>query len=460
VNIILGVTGSVAAYKTPWLVRDLRKAGHDVRVIMTPSARAFVAPLALEAASAQRVIIEQYDPEIQEGGSWHVHLAKWADVLLIAPCSASTLSKIANGQCDNALLTVTFSLPPTTPLIVAPAMDSDMWMHAATQRNVQTLRKDGVEIIQPVDGPLASGLTGPGRLPEIENIVAIVSEHQIGFKQQALGVKLQVSGDRLQASGFKPLEENLKPNTYSLKPDAYRFALSGLHVVITAGPTHERIDAVRSIVNQSTGTMGFALAAAARDRGMNVTLIAGPVHLPTPLGVERIDVTTAAEMMSAVRSTMHADVFVMAAAVADYTPKNPADGKIKKTSAEGEGLTLELQRTEDILAYIGSHHTAKQTVVGFALEYDNVVGYAIEKLAKKNADIIVANQAGVPDSGFGTKNNTITIIQKPLTIDPLTVDPLTIDPLTIDYPPMNKRACAEVILDHIADVVANKTGHE
>ena len=155
-KIILGVTGSIAAYKTPWLVRDLRKAGHDVRVVLTPSARVFVAPLALEAASSNRVIIDAYAPEIQEGGSWHVHLAQWADVMLIAPCSASTISKLANGACDNALMTVAFSLPKSTPLIVAPAMDSDMWLNAATQRNIQTIVKDGILVIPPVDGPLAS----------------------------------------------------------------------------------------------------------------------------------------------------------------------------------------------------------------------------------------------------------------------------------------------------------------
>ena len=256
-NIVLGITGSVSAYKTPWLVRDLIRAGHEVRVIMTPNAQAFVAPLALEATSQHPVIIDPYDKDIQEGGSWHVHMAHWADAMLIAPCSATTLSKLATGNCDNALLTVAASLPEDTPLLVSPAMDTDMWEKSSTQRNVEQVKSDGVVVIDPEEGELASGLKGKGRLPELDSLVELVSSQ-----------KSVDSRPRTEVPGTK----NVEPGT---------------SVVITAGPTHEPIDAVRSIINHSSGRMGFALAEAARDRGMLVTLITGPVALQTPYGVER-----------------------------------------------------------------------------------------------------------------------------------------------------------------------------
>ncbi|HBB26664.1 MAG TPA: bifunctional phosphopantothenoylcysteine decarboxylase/phosphopantothenate--cysteine ligase CoaBC [Bacteroidetes bacterium] len=404
-KILLGITGSVSAYKTPWLVRDLRRGGHDVRVIMTPSAREFVAPLALEAVSTHPVIINPYDPTIQEGGSWHVHLAHWADVICIAPCSATTLARLAAGLCDTALMTVVCSRPAATPLVVFPAMDTDMWHQAATQRNVAQLRSDGITVVEPDSGPLASGLTGAGRLPEIGTITSIIAGHD------------------MQGADHAP-DHDLAATT----------SVSGKHLVITAGPTHERIDAVRSIVNHSTGTMGFALAAAAQRRGYLVTLIAGPVALPTPHGLERIDVVSAADMYNAVMQHRNADVFIMSAAVADFTPSQPHDQKLKKDSV-GDELTLHLRRTTDILAELGAAKQSHQRVVGFALETGDVVAYATEKLAKKKADMIVANAADAPDSGFGPGRNTITIITNHGSPSP--------------FPPMSKTACAEVILDAI-----------
>ena len=403
-NILLGITGSVSAYKAPWLVRDLRKAGHDVRVIMTPSARQFVAPLALEAVSLHPVIIDPYDPAIQEGGSWHVHLAQWADVICIAPCSATTLARLATGLCDTALMTVVCSRPSRTELVVFPAMDTDMWLQPATQRNAAQLRNDGITVIDPESGELASGLVGQGRLPEIEKIVKIVE-----------------SGEwRVESPHGSQLATPHSP-------------LSTLHsLLITAGPTHERIDAVRSIVNHSTGTMGFAIAEAAQKRGYLVTLVAGPTSLETPFGVERINVVSAQQMYDAVMQHQHADAFIMAAAVADFTPAHPTTHKIKKESV-GDALSIELTRTHDILAEIGKIKTAQQRVVGFALESDNLEQNAKRKLESKNADMIVANQAGIPNSGFGSGQNTITIVTK------------SSEPLS--YPAMSKRACAEVILD-------------
>ena len=422
-NILLGITGSVSAYKTPWLVRDLRKAGHNVRVIMTPSARQFVAPLALEAVSLHPVIIDPYDPSIQEGGSWHVHLAQWADVICIAPCSATTLARLATGLCDTALMTVVCSRTPDTELYVFPAMDTDMWLQASTKRNVDQLRADGVIVIDPESGELASGLVGQGRLPEIAKIVGTLesSEQRAASSEQQTASSEQrtaSSEQRAANSGERMTNDSLLAARCSL--------------LITAGPTHERIDAVRSIVNHATGTMGFALAEAAQKRGYLVTLVTGPTSLPTPFGVERIDVVSAQQMYDAVMRHTDSDVFIMAAAVADFTPAEPSDRKIKK-EAMGDDLTITLTRTRDILAAVGKSKREHQRVIGFALESDNLLENAHRKLESKNADMIVANEAGKADSGFGTGQNTITIVTKH-------AQPLS-------YPAMSKRACAEVILD-------------
>ena len=415
-NILLGITGSVSAYKTPWLVRDLRKAGHNVRVIMTPSARQFVAPLALEAVSLHPVIIDPYDPSIQEGGSWHVHLAQWADVICIAPCSATTLARLATGLCDTALMTVVCSRTPVTELYVFPAMDTDMWLQPSTKRNVDQLRSDGVIVIDPESGELASGLVGQGRLPEIAKII-----------------KTLVGASRwLARHNNIEARHNILPERADILPERASHRLAPTSVVITAGPTHERIDAVRSIVNHATGTMGFALAEAAQKRGYLVTLVTGPTSLPTPFGVERIDVVSAQQMYDAVMRHTDSDVFIMAAAVADFTPAEPSDRKIKK-EAIGDDLSITLTRTRDILAAVGKSKREHQRVIGFALESDNLLENAHRKLESKNADMIVANEAGKADSGFGTGQNTITIVTKH-------AQPLS-------YPAMSKRACAEVILD-------------
>jgi phosphopantothenoylcysteine decarboxylase/phosphopantothenate--cysteine ligase len=422
-NILLGITGSVSAYKTPWLVRDLRKAGHNVRVIMTPSARQFVAPLALEAVSLHPVIIDPYDPSIQEGGSWHVHLAQWADVICIAPCSATTLARLATGLCDTALMTVVCSRTPVTELYVFPAMDTDMWLQPSTKRNVDQLRSDGVIVIDPESGELASGLVGQGRLPEIAKIIkTLVGASRWLARHNNIEARHNILPERA----------DILPERADILPERASHRLAPTSVVITAGPTHERIDAVRSIVNHATGTMGFALAEAAQKRGYLVTLVTGPTSLPTPFGVERIDVVSAQQMYDAVMRHTDSDVFIMAAAVADFTPAEPSDRKIKK-EAMGDDLTITLTRTRDILAAVGKSKREHQRVIGFALESDNLLENAHRKLESKNADMIVANEAGKADSGFGTGQNTITIVTKH-------AQPLS-------YPAMSKRACAEVILD-------------
>ena len=436
-NILLGITGSVSAYKTPWLVRDLRKAGHNVRVIMTPSARQFVAPLALEAVSLHPVIIDPYDPSIQEGGSWHVHLAQWADVICIAPCSATTLARLATGLCDTALMTVVCSRTPDTELYVFPAMDTDMWLQASTKRNVDQLRADGVIVIDPESGELASGLVGQGRLPEIAKIVGTLesSEQRAESSEQRTASSEQRAANSEQRTASS--EQRVASSEQRAANSGERMTNDSLlaarcSLLITAGPTHERIDAVRSIVNHATGTMGFALAEAAQKRGYLVTLVTGPTSLPTPFGVERIDVVSAQQMYDAVMRHTDSDVFIMAAAVADFTPAEPSDRKIKK-EAIGDDLSITLTRTRDILAAVGKSKREHQRVIGFALESDNLLENAHRKLESKNADMIVANEAGKADSGFGTGQNTITIVTKH-------AQPLS-------YPAMSKRACAEVILD-------------
>jgi phosphopantothenoylcysteine decarboxylase/phosphopantothenate--cysteine ligase len=392
-NVILAITGSISAYKTPWLVRDLRRAGFDVRVVLSPSATQFVTPLALEAASAQPVIVDPFHPSIQDRGSWHVHLAQWADAMLVAPCSATTLARLAHGLCDTAPMTVAMSLPATTPLLVAPAMDSDMWAHPATQHNIAALKVRGTVIIPPETGSLASGLTGQGRLPEHEVLV-----------------------EALVTATTTP-------------------SLHGHNILVTSGPTHEPIDAVRSIVNHASGRMGHAIAAEAAARGANVTLVSGPTSLPDPANVHTIHVTTAAQMATAVHEhAALATIVVMAAAVADFTPARPHDGKLKKHTL-GDAPVIELQRTTDILATTGSQRRSGQYIVGFALEHENVVEYATAKLATKNADMIVANTAGIPNSGFGGEQNTITIVTK------------TNPPASL--PPTSKRNCARAIFDAI-----------
>lgn len=398
-NVILAVTGSVSAYKTPWLVRDLIREGHSVRVLCTPSATQFVAPLALEAVSKHPVVVNQYDRTIQDGGSWHVQWAHWADVLLVAPCSATSLARLAYGLSDTAMMTVALSLPQGTPIVVAPAMDTDMWHHPATQHNVSMLQERGVHIVSPEAGELASGLVGAGRLPEIPILCAAV-----------------------RRAVTQP-------------------TLHGLRIVVSAGPTHEAIDDVRMIANHSSGAMGYAIAAVASLRGAHVTLVSGPTALPTPYGVERRDVTSAAEMDVAMTiASTGADIVVMAAAVADFRVARPLSGKMKKSNGTVP-MTLELEPTGDILAKLGQSKPEHQTLVGFALEASDVLHYAADKLERKNLDMIVANSPG-PDSGFGSATNTISILER--------------GGQPAHYPTMTKHACAEAILDAVEEFRARR----
>lgn len=388
-KVLFGVCGSISAYKAPWIVRELIRLGASVRVVMTPSAAQFVSPLVLQNLSRHPVAVESFAENQQQDGSWHVHWARWCDLALVAPCSASTLARLQSGLADNALALCLLSLPAATPLKLAPAMDPDMWLHPSTRRNVAVLRDSGVDILEPATGELASGLEGPGRLPE-------------------------------------PVELA----NWALRSGSWR----GRKVLVTAGPTREPIDAVRFLSNHSTGKMGYALAAEAHRRGARVVLVSGPVALPAPPGVERIAVESAADMLQAcVSHHADSDVIFKAAAVADFTPATVAAGKLKKEQLGAE-WALAMSRTQDILGWLGQHKPAGQFLVGFALETDNPEENARRKLEAKHCDMVVLNRAGQPNSGFGGDRNTVTL-----------VEPVG----SIALPTASKTECARAILDAV-----------
>lgn len=364
-RVLLCVGGGIAAYKALELVRRLREAGAQVQVAMTAGAQHFVTPLSFQALSGSPTRTTLWD-SAAEASMGHIELARWADRIVIAPATADLLAKLAHGFADD--LVTTLCLATTAPITVAPAMNHRMWEHPATQANMATLRARGVQVIGPEDGPLAEGESGPGRLSEPDAIVAAL------FPQAAA-------------------------------PAVVDQALKGLKVVVSAGPTYEDLDPVRYLGNRSSGKMGFAVADSARRRGAEVVLIAGPVHLATPAGVKRVDVRSAAQMREAVFAAFPADIYIGAAAVADYTPRAPAANKIKKSN---ESLALDLVRTPDILSEVAAQTQGLKLVVGFAAETENVAGYARGKLVAKHLDLIVANRVGVADGGFESDQNAMT----------------------------------------------------
>jgi phosphopantothenoylcysteine decarboxylase/phosphopantothenate--cysteine ligase len=361
-RILLGVTGGIAAYKAADLVRRLREGGAEVQVILTESAARFVTPMTFQALSGRPVRVGLWD-EAAEAAMGHIELARWADLVLVAPASADFLARLAAGMANDLLSTT--CLATTAPLAVAPAMNQQMWSAAATQANVATLRQRGVRVLGPGVGSQACGEQGAGRLLEPADIAALV-------------LHAPAEGGRL----------------------------AGRHVVITAGPTREPIDPVRFLSNRSSGKMGFAVACAAREAGARVTLIAGPVHLPTPIGVDRVNVETAAQMYAAVHAVMSdCDVYIGAAAVADYTPHCCADNKIKKTC---DTLDLHLEKSPDILASVAALPN-RPYVVGFAAETTNVEAHAMAKLERKNLDLIAANEVGA-ERAFDRDDNALLLL--------------------------------------------------
>lgn len=395
-KILLGVSGGIAAYKICELVRLFKKQEAEVRVIMTPSALNFVSPVTLSALSGNEVLINIF-PDVHnksdtvETKTWHIYTGIWADLFIIAPATANTIAKMANGISDNFLTATVLS--SRCPIIVAPTMDEDMYVNRVTAANVSKLREFGFWIIEPETGELASGLHGIGRMPEPQSI-------------------------------FNYAENFLKN---------FNRDLDGKKVLITAGPTYEPIDSVRYIGNYSSGKMGFQLAKAASQRGADVTLIAGPVSLETPRKVNRVNVTTADGMFNAVKSSANGqDYIIMSAAVADYKPKDFHTGKLKKSA--NDNLVIETAKTVDILEYLGKNKTGYK-LIGFALETDNEIEYAKDKLTKKNLDMIVVNNPNTEGAGFGTDTNVITIIDKNLS--------------TKSYDKITKFEAANVIIDRM-----------
>ncbi|NIK45376.1 bifunctional phosphopantothenoylcysteine decarboxylase/phosphopantothenate--cysteine ligase CoaBC [Xanthomonas arboricola] len=377
-RLLLCVGGGIAAYKSLELVRRLRDAGAQVQVAMTSGAQQFVTPLSFQALSGQPTRTTLWDSAAEQAMG-HIELARWADQVIVAPATADLLARLAHGLADD--LVSTLCLATTAPLTVAPAMNHRMWLHPATQANVATLSARGVRVVGPEDGPLAEGESGPGRLAEPATIIAALAG--------GAGSAAPLASKAAAAPAFVPSSAQL----------------DGLRIVISAGPTFEDLDPVRYVGNRSSGKMGYALAAAAASQGADVVLVSGPVHQTTPAGVRRIDVRSAAQMRDAVLGAFPADIYIGAAAVADYTPKRVVAQKIKKT---GETLTLELVRTPDILAEVAAQTGALKLVVGFAAETHDVEHYARGKLAAKRLDLIIANQVGIEGGGFESDNNAAT----------------------------------------------------
>ena len=372
-KIVLGITGSIAAYKACLILRLLVRQGAEVQVVITEAGKQFITPVTLSALSGKPVVSEFF---AASDGTWHSHvdLGIWADAMLIAPCTASSLGKMAHGIADNMLITTYLSMK--APVFVAPAMDLDMYAHPSTQANIDRLRQVGDIIIEPQAGFLASGLEGKGRMEEPENIVATLEKYFEG----------EDNGRTCVAQG----------------------QLAGKKVLITAGPTYEKIDPVRFIGNYSSGKMGFALAEECSRRGADVVLVAGPVSLQSSAAIRRIDVESADEMHAACLAEFaNADAAILCAAVADFKPAAVAAQKIKR---EGDGLTLKLAATHDIAAALGREKKGNQVLVGFALETNNEETNAQKKLEGKNLDFIVLNSLRNEGTCFGTDNNMVNII--------------------------------------------------
>ncbi|WP_293589299.1 bifunctional phosphopantothenoylcysteine decarboxylase/phosphopantothenate--cysteine ligase CoaBC [Prevotella sp.] len=397
-KIVLGITGSIAAYKSCLLIREFIKQGAEVQVVITPAGKEFITPITLSALTHKPVVSEFFS---QRDGTWnsHVDLGLWADAMVIAPCTASTMGKMAHGIADNMLITTYLSMK--APVFIAPAMDLDMYRHPSTQANMQTLLSYGNHIIEPADGFLASGLEGKGRMEEPAVIARRISE-------------------------FFDRKDSNSP-------------LVGKKVMITAGPTYERIDPVRFIGNYSSGKMGFAIAEECRRRGADVTIVCGPVSLKCDDGIHRVDVESCEEMhQAATREFANADVAVLAAAVADFKPADVADRKIKR---EKDDLVMRLCPTHDIAAALGHAKTERQTIVAFALETNDEEANAQRKLEKKNADFIVLNSLRNEGTCFRTDDNQIEIISR--------TDKK-------QYPKCSKAETAQYIVDEIEATVSRK----
>jgi len=405
-RLLLGVSAGIAAYKSALIVRLLKQAGCEVRVVMTEGAQAFITPLTLQALSGEPVRTSLLDPEA-EAGMGHIELARWADAIIIAPATADLIARLVHGMADDLLTTL--CLASEAPRLIAPAMNQAMWRHPATQRNVEQLATDGWQLIGPAAGDQACGDVGPGRMSEPEEILEAVTQH---FVTQSFVTK------------------NFAPPVAA--------SASSPHVVITAGPTREALDPVRYLSNHSSGKMGYALAAEAAAQGARVTLISGPVNLPTPQGVERLNVETAVQMHEAsLKLAPQAALFIGCAAVADYRAESAAEHKLKKTDDQ-DTLTLTLVKNPDIIADVAALPEGQRPfVVGFAAETQDIERYAQDKLARKGLDMIVANDVSQQGLGFGSDDNAALLLWRTPTHNEQLV-----------APPQPKTQLAALIIQH------------
>lgn len=417
-RVALGVTGGISAYKAIEILRGLQRAGCEVRVAMTRHACEFIQPLTFRALSGAYVVVDDYAPSNPDPIA-HITFSQTVDLLIVAPATANTLAKFANGVADD-FLTSTY-LACTAPVLIAPAMNTTMWEHPATQRNVEKLRKDGVQVIEPDHGEMACGTIGPGRLSEPENIVAAALEIlEVSTGSGPGSPRRQPAG----GGGSDQVAKSLKK----------KHDLAGEHILITAGATREPIDPVRFLSNRSSGRMGFALAKAARSRGADVTVVSGVTTVEAPENVHVIRTTSAKEMhQAALEQAADATIFIAAAAVADYAPAQQSDQKIKKTS---EVMELKLERTPDILGDIARARRNGQLIIGFAAETENVLAHAREKMIAKQLDAIVANDISMEGAGFDSENNAILILFRDKQD-------------TVNVPLMSKTDAAHRILDEV-----------
>lgn len=429
-HIVLGITGSIAAYKSCLIIRALVKRGAEVQVVITPAGKEFITPITLSALSRHPVISDFFS---QRDGTWHSHvdLGLWADAMLVAPCTASSLGKMAHGVADNMLVTTYLSMK--APVFIAPAMDLDMYQHPSTQANINTLKGYGNRFVEPTSGFLASGLEGKGRMQEPD---LIVEEMERFFADSLKETKQEGAQEETVQEDVQGQEETTQEATQKEK----MLPLAGKRILITAGPTYERIDPVRFIGNFSSGKMGFSIAEECRRRGAEVTLVAGPTALQCDAAIRRVNVESAQEMYEACLPAFDtADAAILSAAVADFTPEQKADSKIKR---EADDLVLRLRPTHDIAKTLGQRKRPGQRLVCFALETNDEEANARGKLERKNADFVVLNSTRIPGTTFNADDNQIAVVTREG---------------VRSYPKKSKQEVASDIIDVLQGLLADTT---
>lgn len=442
-HIVLGITGSIAAYKSCLIIRALVKRGAEVQVVITPAGKEFITPITLSALSRHPVISDFFS---QRDGTWHSHvdLGLWADAMLIAPCTASSLGKMAHGVADNMLVTTYLSMK--APVFIAPAMDLDMYQHPSTQANINTLKGYGNRFVEPTSGFLASGLEGKGRMQEPD---LIVEELERFFADSLKETTQEGAQGQEETTQEDPLDQekttqkgaqDQEKMTQEAAQKEKMLPLAGKHILITAGPTYERIDPVRFIGNFSSGKMGFSIAEECRRRGAEVTLVAGPTALQCDAAIRRVNVESAQEMYEACLPAFDtADAAILSAAVADFTPEQKADSKIKR---EADDLVLRLRPTHDIAKTLGQRKRPGQRLVCFALETNDEEAYARGKLERKNADFVVLNSTRIPGTTFNADDNQIAVVTREG---------------VRSYPKKSKQEVASDIIDVLQGLLADTT---